>query len=348
MTDTKTLRKGWTTGACATAAATAAAHALRTGVFPSEITITLPKGLSPTFEVVRTRLKSGVASASVIKDAGDDPDVTHGAEIRAEVKLGGTGVSFCAGEGVGTVTRPGLPLAVGEPAINPGPRAMITDNIGEGDFIVTLSVIDGVALAEKTLNSRLGIMGGLSILGTTGVVVPYSCSAWIDAVHRGVDVARASGLTHIAACTGRTSEEAVKKQLELEDTALVEMGDFAGALLKYLRKHPVDKLTIGGGFAKLAKLAQGEVDLHSSRSRLDMNALATLVEEAGGDIQACETARHSASGGAVLEQAQALALPLADIVAKHARDRALTILSGDTKVEVLVYDRQGEQIGHAP
>ena len=156
----------------------------------------------------------------MIKDAGDDPDVTHGARIRVTVRRGdpGTGVIFIAGEGVGVVTRPGLPIPVGEPAINPAPRQLIRELVAEiardqgdaGDLEVTIAVPGGEILAKRTANGRLGIVGGLSILGTTGIVVPYSCSAWIHSIHRGIDVARASGLDHVAAATGSTSERAVQ------------------------------------------------------------------------------------------------------------------------------------------
>jgi cobalt-precorrin-5B (C1)-methyltransferase len=124
------------------------------------------------------------------------------------------------------------------------------------------------------MNARLGIVGGLSILGTTGIVVPYSCSSWIHSIQRGIDVARAAGLEHIAAATGATSESAVQHLYDLPQHALIDMGDFAGGVLKYLRSHPVERLTLAGGFAKFAKLAQGQLDLHSARSRVDIGALA--------------------------------------------------------------------------
>jgi cobalt-precorrin-5B (C1)-methyltransferase len=210
------LRYGWTTGACATAATTAAYTALLTGEFPDPVRITLPKGQQPAFALAREALTGDSATAGVVKDAGDDPDVTHGALVCATVRPGaaGTGVVFRAGPGVGTVTKPGLPLEVGEPAINPVPRQLMRAAVAEvaarhggtGDVVVEVSVDDGEALARRTWNPRLGILGGLSILGTTGIVVPYSCSAWIDSIRRGIDVARAAGHRHVAACTGSTSE----------------------------------------------------------------------------------------------------------------------------------------------
>ncbi len=349
------LRKGWTTGACATAAATAAYQALLTGSFPDPVTITLPKGEEPSFKLIRSELGDGRATAAVVKDAGDDPDVTHGAHIIVTVALAGVGegISFHAGEGVGTVTRPGLALDVGEPAINPGPRAMMEGVIqglarehkSPGDVAITVSVPGGEKLAQKTLNGRLGIKGGLSILGTTGVVIPYSCSSWIHSIHRGVDVARASGITHMAAATGSTSEAAIQKMLGLDDVALIDMGDFAGGLLKYLRKKPIERLTIAGGPGKLAKLAQGHLDLHSSKSRLDMTALAGLLDRLGAGAEAVAAAGSANTAAEVLKTAESLGLPLGELIARQAREVALATLAGDTRVEVVIFDRGGKLIG---
>jgi len=300
--ETAALRRGWTTGACAAAAARAAFAALLTGHFPDPVTIRLPRGQTPNFPLALAEQSDGRACAGIVKDAGDDPDVTHGALIVAELAWAapGSGILFRAGEGVGTVTRPGLALAVGEPAINPAPRRMIRDTLLEvaadagappPDLTVTISIPGGERLAEKTMNARLGIIGGLSILGTTGIVVPYSCASWIHSIHRGIDVARAAGLDHIAAATGATSELAVQRLYGLPDHALIDMGDFVGGTLKYLRGHPVARLTVAGGFAKLAKLAAGHLDLHSARSRIDIPALAGMLAEVGVDPPIAQAAR---------------------------------------------------------
>ena len=359
------LRKGWTTGACATAAATAAYQALLTGSFPDPVRITLPGGEEPEFQLKQKELNGTEATASIIKDAGDDPDVTHGAEIIVTVALpqgqakDTDSITFHAGPGVGNVTRPGLALAVGEPAINPGPRAMMEAVIGDltqkygdgaqGSVAVTVAVADGERLAEKTLNGRLGIMGGLSLLGTTGIVIPYSCSSWIHSIHRGIDVAKAAGLTHIAAATGRTSEAAVQKMLGLDEIALIDMGDFAGGLLKYLRDHPVDKLSIAGGFAKLTKLGCGDLDLHSGRSEVDFAWLAGQLAELGADPGLCDAARDANSALEVLQRATTKGLPIADAVARAARATAREVLGDATTiaVEVLVFDRAGALVGRS-
>jgi cobalt-precorrin-5B (C1)-methyltransferase len=349
------LRFGWTTGACATAATQAAFRALHTGAFEPTVQITLPKGQTPSFELVQQKLTRGSAIASVIKDAGDDPDVTHEAEIVAEVRLSedATGVRFFAGNGVGTVTLPGLPLAVGEPAINPSPRSMIVAAIQDicmelgvsGNVDVTISIPGGEQLALKTMNGRLGIKGGLSVLGTTGIVIPYSCSSWIHSIHRGVDVAKEQGIGHIAAATGSTSEVAIAKHYQLSDQALIDMGDFAGGLLKYLRKQPIERLTIAGGFGKLSKLAQGHLDLHSSRSALDLSDLASRAKTAGADDQLCNKIRAANTGMEVLTLCTEAQIPIANIIARGVREVAMATLSGGTTIDVMIYDRQGQLVG---
>lgn len=352
------LRSGWTTGACATAAATAAYTALLSGDFPDPVTITLPRGQTPAFALAVEELDGERATAGVVKDAGDDPDVTHGALVRATVRRlpPGSGVVFRAGPGVGTVTLPGLPLDVGEPAINPVPRQLIREHVarvaaehgGTGDVEVTVSVDHGEEIARSTWNGRLGILGGLSILGTTGVVVPYSCSAWIDSIRRGVDVARAAGHTHVAGCTGSTSEKTVVAEYGLPEIALLDMGDFAGAVLKYVRRHPVDRLTICGGFAKLSKLAAGHLDLHSGRSQVDKGFLAELARRGGADEALAAEIAGANTGLAALQLCQARGVPLGDLVAAVARDEALSVLRGaPVAVDVICIDRAGTIVGRS-
>ncbi len=338
------LRRGWTTGACATAAAKAAFVALRTGTFPDPVEITLPGGATASFALAETALGIAQASAAVVKDAGDDPDVTHGALIRVAVRPlpPGSGIVFAAGPGVGTVTRPGLPIPPGEPAINPMPRQMIRDAVGEADLEVTIGVDDGERLAERTLNGRLGIVGGLSILGTTGVVVPYSCAAWIDTIHRGIDVARAMGLTHVAGSTGSTSEAAVQALHVLPDVALLEMGDFAGGLLKYLRTHPVRRVTVAGGVAKMTKLAQGRLDLHSKRGEADLHALAACTTDPAlrAEIEAANTVAEA------FAHAAGRSIALGDTVAAAAWDTAAAVLRpADIELEIVLFDRTGTLAG---
>jgi cobalt-precorrin-5B (C1)-methyltransferase len=351
------LRRGWTTGACAAAASRAAYEGWLTGNFPDPVSIRLPGGLRPSFALAVAEREPGGARAGIVKDAGDDPDVTHGALVVSTINPGtpGSGLVFRAGAGIGTVTRAGLPLAVGEPAINPGPRRMIAEAlaaVADGktplDLIVTISIPGGEALAAKTMNGRLGIVGGLSVLGTTGVVIPYSCSSWIHSIHRGIDVARAAGVRHIAAATGSTSEAAVARLHGLPDFALIDMGDFVGATLKYLRRHPVERLTLAGGFGKLAKLAAGHLDLHSARSRVDPGGLAELLAALGAPAASVAAARAAAGAGEILAIAgPVLGAALAQRVAAQAREVALATLAGAVAVDVAVFDRAGALIGHA-
>lgn len=344
-TPEKELRRGWTTGACATAATKAALMALWGEGFPREVSIVLPKGEIPVFPLALAEQGDGWARAGITKDAGDDPDVTHGALIIVRVSASDGGIVFRAGDGVGMVTKPGLPIAVGEPAINPVPREMMSAVVAEmaaatgqtPDVIIEISVPGGAALAQKTWNPRLGIQGGLSILGTTGVVRPFSCAAWIASIHRGVDVARADGLTHVAGCTGATSEKTVQALYGLPDHAMLDMGDFAGGMLKYLVKHPVPRVTIGGGIGKITKLAQGAVDLHSARSQVDFGALAEMtglpeVAEANTALDAYRI------GGAALAQ------KVADTALAQVQDRFGT---NGMAFDIVVIDRAGEIIARA-
>ena len=338
------LRRGWTTGACATAACKAALDALWGVGFGADVTITLPKGEQPVFPLAFTDKGDGWTEVGITKDAGDDPDVTHGALIVVRVSENTTGVKFCAGEGVGTVTRAGLPIAVGEPAINPVPRQLMTDVVNaqaakydcQPCVTITISIPGGEGISLKTWNGRLGIVGGLSILGTTGIVRPFSCAAWIASIHRGVDVARANNMDHVAGCTGSTSESVVQELYGLTDYAMLDMGDFSGGLLKYIAKNPVDRLTIGGGIGKIVKLAQGAVDLHSSRSQVDFEA---LNEWSDVDVRNANTA---------LEAVERAGDALAVRVAQQAHNRVLEQLKGaDTQVDIVVINRAGRILGRA-
>ena len=355
---TRILRRGWTTGACATAATKAAFTALLTGRFPDPVGIRLPKGETPDFALALEEKAETWARAGIVKDAGDDPDVTHGALVVATVRRGapGSGVVFEAGAGVGCVTKAGLPIAPGEPAINPVPREMIRGVVAEladsqsaaGDLIVEIGVRGGEELAKRTWNPRLGIVGGLSILGTTGVVHPFSCSAWIHSIHRGIDVARADGLHHVAGATGSTSEAVVQKLHGLPLEAMIDMGDFAGGMLKYLRRYPVPRVTIGGGFAKMSKLGQGMLDLHSGRSQVDFSWLAERLAEIGANAALQQKARTANTALEVLQAAEADGLALGTVVAEEARAVAQkTLGEAAVTVDTVVVDRQGRIVGQA-
>ena len=344
------LRTGWTTGACATAAAKAACLGLLSGQVPHEVQIVLPRGETPKFEVEQSDIGEGWAEAAIRKDAGDDPDVTHQALIRVRVAQAASGITFVAGEGVGIVTKPGLPVAPGEPAINPVPRQMISGVLREvahahevpADFTVTISVPGGEDLAKQTWNPRLGIEGGISILGTTGIVRPFSCAAWIASIHRGIDVARATGIAHALGATGATSEATARAHYGLEEGACLDMGDFAGGLLKYLRTHPIPRLTIAGGIGKLTKLGQGALDLHSGRSQVDFARLAETARRAGGEPD------RIAGANTALEALQIVGPALAEEGAKEALVTIReTLRDAPVEADVMVVDRQGRIIAQA-
>ena len=346
------LRRGWTTGACATAATKAALGALVSSRFPDPVSITLPKGQTPAFALDCERLEEGFAEAGIIKDAGDDPDVTHGALILSKVRFGpaGSGVRFFAGSGVGTVTRPGLPIPVGEPAINPVPRQLMIGVVEDlakehgfaPDVDITISVRNGEKLAKHTWNPRLGIVGGISILGTTGIVVPFSCSAWIHSIQRGIDVARAEGQGHVAGCTGSTSEKTVRGLYNLPEYAMLDMGDFVGGMLKYLRRNPVERVTVGGGFAKLTKLAAGHMDLHSGRSQVDFDWMAEQVKILGGEAALIKEIRLANTALAVLQLCTEARIDIATYVANLAQRQALIILGkSEIALDIVLIARDG-------
>jgi len=357
------LRSGLTTGACATACCVAAAQALLAGKRPTTVEVNLPakkrdaeRGAGKVVEMPITgyqALENGIRVATV-KDAGDDPDVTHGATVYVELKLvEKPGVVFKAAEGVGTVTREGLMLAVGEPAINPVPRKMMTDHLTNaaytyqysGGFEVAVGVEQGEQIALKTMNPRLGIVGGLSILGTTGIVRPYSCAAYIASIHQGIDVAHTNGLRHIAATTGSTSEAAIKQQYDLPEMALIEMGDFVGAVLKHLKKSPVAKLSICGGFGKLTKLANGHLDLNSRASSIDLEHLAQLAAQAGADKALQTQVVESNTSVQALKACQNAGVDLAAEVCQEAWMQARKVMPETVELEVWAVDRKGNVVG---
>ncbi len=350
------LRSGLTTGSCATATSLAAARLLLTGQALDAAQITLPKGKQVEMRLEFCRRLEDGAEAGTLKDAGDDPDVTHGALLYSRVRLlGEPGIRFVAGTGVGTVTRPGLVLGVGEPAINPVPRRMISEHLAAlahecgytGGFEVTVNVQDGAALALKTMNPRLGILGGLSILGTSGIVRPFSCAAYIASIHQGIDVATTNGYLHIAACTGNASEDTMRRVYALPEIALIEMGDFVGAVLKYLRKVPVGKLSLCGGFGKISKLAAGHMDLHSRHSSINLEQLAGWAAQVGADEALQAAIRTANTSQQALAMCSAAGVALGDEVCRHALAFARSVVPAQVQVEVFAIDRVGGIVGEA-
>jgi cobalt-precorrin-5B (C1)-methyltransferase len=304
------LRTGWTTGTCATAAAKAAAKALISGVAQEEVEIRLPrKGEERRvkFEVERCEVGEGWAEAVVVKDAGDDPDVTHGAHLTARVSWREEpGIELDRGEGVGLITKPGLGLTVGGPAINEVPRRMIfysleeVLNPAERGVRVEISVPGGERMAEKTTNPRLGVVGGISILGTTGIVRPFSTASWRASIGQAVSVMGAQGHDTLVLSTGGLTEKAAMRLLpDLEEVCFVEVGDFTGYALKGAAKNRLERVFFVGMVGKLTKLAAGVMMTHWTRSKVDNELLAEVTEKTGGDaglveeVQNANTARHA-------------------------------------------------------
>jgi len=295
----KPLRSGYTTGACAAAAAKGAVLCLLGRENPGSVDIPFPDGSRHNFALCRFGGNSaGTALATVVKDAGDDPDVTNGAEIGAEVRwlaqATGETIVLVNGPGVGIVTKPGLAVAVGEPAINPVPRRMIRDAVAEAltetlaetagrTVEVKIFVRDGEILAAKTLNQRLGVIGGLSILGTTGIVRPVSAQAWTDTIEASMRVARAAGLDEVLLSTGRTSEAAVQRRLQLPEEAQVMMGDYLLYALEAAARQGFSRIVLAAMWAKMIKAALAVPQTHVRNGALETRQAAELLARLGLD-----------------------------------------------------------------
>ena len=284
----RALRSGYTTGACAAAAAQAATIALLRQEAVKQVQVALPAG-QVSFKVRRCLFDRSQASCSVIKDAGDDPDITNGAEIRATVRWKGEpGIDIRGGEGVGMVTKPGLEVAVGVAAINPVPRRMIErsvreampDSDGKGVEVI-ISVDEGEKLARRTLNPRLGIIKGISILGTTGIVIPYSVNAYKACLSQALDVAVACGCRQVVLTTGRRSEKFAQGELALAEECFVQAGDFIGYSLEQCARRSFEKVIVWGMMGKLSKLAAGHMYTNVSDSKVDIGFLAGVAASCG-------------------------------------------------------------------
>jgi cobalt-precorrin-5B (C1)-methyltransferase len=362
------LRTGWTTGTCASAAAKAATTALDTGQIQHAVEVALPDGQRVRFPVEECRLSENQAQAEavVVKDAGDDPDVTHGARLTATVCWRGEpGLELDGGVGVGVVTKPGLGLELGGPAINPVPRAMITQAVGEAvdlgtkGVTVIISVPDGERMARKTTNARLGIIGGISILGTTGIVRPFSTASWRASVEQAISVLAAQGEDTVVLCTGgRTEKGAMKLLPHLPEVCFVEVGDFTGAALRRAAEHHLGHVVFAGMAGKLTKLAAGVLMTHYTRSKVDLALLADITRAAGGpgdlaeQIGNANTARHAAE---LWDQAGLLPGAGRELCARAARvlSRFAAEAGGPQttppQVRVIMVDFTGQQkIAEAP
>lgn len=343
------LRKGWTTGTCASAAAKAATIALLTGSPPEQVEVALPGGRRVSFEIAPAEVGTPLGTCVVVKDAGDDPDCTHGARITARVEWAPDrteGVELRGGPGVGVVTKPGLGLEVGGPAINPVPRRMITQAIGEVTdraVICTISVPGGEEMAKRTSNRRLGIVGGISILGTTGIVKPFSTSSWRASVVRQVDVAVAQGIEIIVLSTGsRTDAWAQRTWPELDLVSFIEVGDFTGVALRRAAGKGVRSVRFVGMPGKITKLAAGIMMTHFHRSKVDNPMLAAVAVETGSPDQVVRAATETATARHFFEVclAQGSIEPLRRLC-RMAAANCESHVSGKLAVEVVMIDLDG-------
>lgn len=373
------LRTGFTTGACATAAAKGAALMLVHQITVSEVTIELPGGNSATFSLSGQIVSTEQASCFVIKDAGDDPDVTNGAEVHATVRRtrdaspeGVAGITIEGGKGIGRVTKPGLAVPPGQWAINPVPRQMIETAVRKAvsaseSLHVIISIPDGEERAKKTLNARLGIVGGLSILGTTGIVRPISAKAWTDTLDAALDVAKACGCSTVVLSTGRTSEMAAQKYLHqkrvnahhatslfdpapppsatvlnFSEEAYIMMGDHIAYALRACRIRGFHTPIIACQFAKLLKIGCGHENTHAAASELDLAQLLTWGQT-GGLSEATQATISSANTAREIAIASSFDPLLLQLVFQHARAAAKNH-APDISPDFLVADYSGNCI----
>lgn len=337
------LRSGWTTGTCSSAAAKAAALALRDQRAVTDVDVALPSGQRVSFAVESCEFDAERATAVVVKDAGDDPDVTHGAHLTVTVTWADS-LELSAGVGVGTVTKPGLGLEVGGPAINPVPRAMITQAVQEvtdRGLHVEVSVPDGEKRAKKTTNARLGILGGISILGTTGVVRPFSTESWRASVVQAVSVMAAQGLDTLVLCTGgRTERGAMALLPDLPETCFVEVGDFTGAALRKAVEEGLRTVVFVGMVGKLTKLAGGVLMTHYTRSKVPLDVLAAYDAVTAEQVRTANTARHAYE----IWEAAGVLRSAGDQLCTGVKDVLQRFTEGVLTAEVAMVDFTGQRV----
>ena len=358
------MRTGYTTGSCAAAAAKAAVATLLSGQPSGEVTIHLPVGRDAAFRIHRCEwVDDERVLCSVIKDGGDDPDATHGAEICVTVNRapGQSGLKITGGPGVGTVTRPGTGIEVGEPAVTRVPRRMMAESVSaaaqdaglgaEAGFVAQVSVTGGEEIALKTTNARLGVLGGISILGSTGVVQPFSTAAWRASVHLAVDVAATNGLDHVVLSTGTRSEEYSRRHLDLPDMAYIEAGIFSGPSMKRCVMRKIPRATHVGMVGKFSKMAMGYFVTHVAGNQVDTNFLAELAAECGAPPGIQEEIRGASSARHFQEIAQANDLmQVIPMMCRMVCDESRKLLGEDADsliVDSMCFDFDGALLGWA-
>lgn len=353
------LRTGYTTGTCATAATKAALIAMIHKKLVNKVTVTLPKGNTATLKIERCTFNSNKAECSVIKDAGDDPDVTHGAEIVSTVtwtdNIGA--IEIDGGKGVGRVTKPGIGLDIGKSAINPTPMKMLTHTIEEvaeeqlksKGVKVIISVPKGEELAKLTDNPRLGIVGGISILGTSGIVIPYSTGSFTASIRQGLDVAKAMGQDTVVLTTGGRSEDFSKDFLKLPEHCYIQMGDFAAYSVRQAAIKGMKKVIIAGFIGKLSKMAMGVKQTHVKGSHVDMNFMALVAKECGATDQLIEEIKNANTARHVSEIVASNKLAgYFDLLCKKVHAMMVEHTKGQIQIECIMFDFDGKVIGRFP
>jgi len=355
---TKQLRHGYTTGACATAATKAALLSLITGKTIERVEIFIPAGEYVTFEIVECTLHKDKATCGVIKDGGDDPDATHGALILSTVEwMEDEGIKLSGGKGVGKVTKPGLQIPVGEAAINPVPPNMIKETVQElaekfeicRGVAVTISVPDGEEIAKKTLNSRLGIIGGISILGTRGIVVPFSSSAYMASSVQYIKVARANLCDHVVITTGGRSEKyAMSLFPNFPEEAFIEMGDFVGFTLKQCKRQGVKTVTMVGMMGKYSKIAKGDMMVHAKGSKVDFTFLADVAKMSGAPEHIVEEIKGANTASQVGDMMVGIGnFTFFENICRLCNEAAHKEIGGGMNIETVLFTLNGEFLGRA-
>ncbi|MFT5591046.1 MAG: cobalt-precorrin-5B (C1)-methyltransferase [Bradyrhizobium sp.] len=362
------LRRGRTTGSCATAAVKAALTWMLCSDREQQVDVTLPDGRHYLRVPIAnlTDLDAATVRAEVLKDGGDDPDNTHGATIFAEVRRNALGtIRFFAGPGVGTATLPGLRVAVGEPAINPVPRKMMQQAVAEvlqdaglpagTGFDLTIGCENGEQIARKTFNPRLGILGGISILGTSGIVEPMSMASWVASIEVYVRVALAGDVPSVAYLPGKIGRDFAQQVLELPDKRTVQIANFLGDALDFTQvaleeqQRQLDTLWLAGHPGKLAKVLDGVWDTHSSKSNMAMGSVARVAAERGLSAQVVKEMERANTVEAVIEQmrhqhgAQAFWMDIEGRIGAHVHARVQAV----KKVEIRLFDLAGTALGAA-
>jgi cobalt-precorrin-5B (C1)-methyltransferase len=357
-----TLRTGYTTGTTATAATKGALYALITGKPIKKVTVSLPKGGTATLSIAWIKTENnGKVTCAAIKDGGDDPDATDGAEICSTVSFNNKNaagqINIEGGKGVGRVTKPGLGLEIGKAAINPTPMKMLeqavrqvaSNELKNQGVDVVISVPKGEEIAKKTDNPRLGIVDGISILGTTGLVLPYSTASFAASIRQGLDVAIAMGNDTVVLTTGGRSEDFAKALFNLPDHCFVQMGDFAGYSIKHCVSKKLKKAIIAGFIGKLTKMAMGVKQTHVAGSHVDMEFMARLAAECEAapnviqEITSANTARHVSE---IIKKNNIAGYY--DLVCKKVYEQMHGHAKGELQIEVILFEFDGAVIGRHP